>query len=146
MLSKTVGVPNSFESDCSRAEHEYMNNPPEIKQEIDQLNSSKSFGPFSIPVKLLKILKEYLAKPLEILFNCSFATGVVPKSFKLARVISIFKKGSQMCVSNYRPISLLSIFNKIMEKLMHKRLISYIEKKDILSKVQFGFRAKHSTI
>ena len=118
----------------------------EIKQEIDQINSSKSFGPFSIPVKLLKILKEYLAKPLEILFNCSFATGVVPKRFKLARVTPIFKKGSQLCVSNYRPISLLSIFNKIMEKLMYKRLISYIEKKDILSKAQFGFRAKYSTI
>ena len=63
-----------------------------IKQEIDQLNSSKSFGPFSMPVKLLKILKEYLAKPLKILFNCSFATGVVPKSVKLARVIPIFKR------------------------------------------------------
>ena len=116
-----------------------------IKQEIDQLNSSKSLGPFSIPVKLLKILKEYLAKSLEVLFNCSFATGVVPMSFKLARVIPIFKKGSQTCVSNYRPISLLSIFNKLLEKLMYKRLISYIEKKDILSKAQFGFRAKHST-
>ena len=89
---------------------------------------------------------EYLAKPLEILFNCSFSTGVVPKSFKIARVIPIFKKGSQMCVSNYRPISLLSIFNKIMEKLMYERLISYIEKKDILSKARFGFRAEHSTI
>ena len=118
----------------------------EIKQEIDQLNSLKIFGPFSIPVKLLKILKEYLAKPLEILFNCSFSTGVVPKSFKIARVIPIFKKGSQMCVSNYRPISLLSIFNKIMEKLMYERLISYIEKKDILSKARFGFKAEHSTI
>ena len=68
----------------------------EIKQEIDQLNSSKSFGPFSIPVKLLKILKEYLAKPLEVLFHCSFVTGVVPKSFKLARIIPIFKKVSQI--------------------------------------------------
>ena len=87
----------------------------EIKQEIDKLNSSKSFGPFSIPVKLLKILKEYLAKPLEILYNCLFATGVVPKSFKLVRVIPISKKGCQMCVSNYRPISLLSIFNKIIK-------------------------------
>ena len=91
-----------------------------IKQEIDQLNSSKSFGPFSIPVKLLKILKEYLAKPLEILFNCSFATGVVPKSFKQAQVIPIFKKGSQMCVSNYQPISLLSNFNGKVGKVHGK--------------------------
>lgn len=107
-----------------------------MKQEIDRLNSSKSFGPFCIPVKLLKILKEYLAKLREVLFNCSFATGVVPKSFKLARVIPIFKRGSQTCVSNYRPISLLSIFNKILERLVYKRLISYIEKKDILSKAR----------
>ena len=47
-----------------------------------------------------------------------------------------------MCLSNYRPISLLSIFNKILEKLMYKRIIiSYIEKRDVLYKGQFGFRA-----
>ena len=54
----------------------------EIEQEIIKLNPAKATGPFSIPIKLLKILNTYLSKPLEVLFNHSFVTGVVPESFK----------------------------------------------------------------
>ena len=65
---------------------------------------------------------------------------------KLAKVIPLYKKNSPEVPSNYRPISLLSIFGKIMEKLMHKRLYSFLEKYDILHSLQFGFRTKHSTL
>ena len=142
----------------SKSPLDYMNPPQsnsfllfpitsdEINQEINNLNPAKASGPFSIPTKLLKTLSTYLSKPLEILFNCSFSTGVVPDNFKIARVIPVFKKGSQTCVSNYRPISLLSIFNRLLEKLMYKRLINYIEKMKILYEGQFGFRSKHSTV
>jgi hypothetical protein len=65
---------------------------------------------------------------------------------KLAKIIPLFKAGCQSCVNNYRPIALLSVFDKILEKLMYKRLISYIENKNILFKNQFGFRSNHSTI
>lgn len=110
------------------------------------MNPSKVSGPFSIPTTLLKLLGRCLSKPLEILYNCSFSTGVVPNNFKLARVIPVFKKGSRTCSSNYRPISLLSIFNRLLEKLMYKRLISYIEKENIFYEGQFGFRSNHSTV
>ena len=66
--------------------------------------------------------------PLQLLFNCSFSTGLAPDQFKVARVVPIHKKGSSYLVSNYRPISLLSIFNKIIEKLIYNRIISYLEK------------------
>ena len=65
---------------------------------------------------------------------------------KLAKVIPLYKKNSSEVPSNYRPISLLSVFSKILEKLMHKRLYSFLEKYDILHSLQFGFRAKHSTL
>ena len=113
---------------------------------VYNLNPSKVSGPFSIPTTLLKLLGRCLSKPLEILYNCSFSTGVVPNNFKLARVIPVFKKGSRTCSSNYRPISLLSIFNRLLEKLMYKRLISYIEKENIFYEGQFGFRSNHSTV
>jgi retron-type reverse transcriptase len=74
------------------------------------------------------------------------STGVVPDKFKVASVIPIYKKGSHIILTNYRPISLLSIFNQLLEKIIYKRLISFIEKHNILYKNQFGFRSKHSTI
>ena len=57
------------------------------EEEISNLNADKATGPYSIPTKILKLLKDLLSKPLEILFNCSFAQSVVPDSFKIARVI-----------------------------------------------------------
>ena len=64
---------------------------------------------------------------------------------KIARVSPIYKKGSKNDPSNYRPISVLSIINKIFEKILHKRLYKYLTKYDILYKYQFGFREGHST-
>ena len=72
-----------------------------------------------------------IAKPLETLFNISFIAGTVPNSFKVAEVIPVYKKGSQTNLCNYRPISLLSIFNKLLEKLMFKRLIDFLEKNNM---------------
>ncbi len=89
--------------------------PHEIIDEINNLDLSKSVGPFSVPIKLLKIIKHFLAEPLALLYNCSFATGVVPDKFKIARVVPIHKKEDRVVISNYCPISLLSIFNKLLE-------------------------------
>ena len=117
----------------------------EIENEISYLNNSKSTGPFSIPTPILKLAKNVLSGPLAIIINASFATGIVPKKMKIAKVIPVFEKGSSTQLTNYRPISLLSVFNKILEKLMHKRLYSYINEKQILYSKQFGFRASYST-
>ena len=117
----------------------------EIEDKISNLNSSKAVGPFSIPIYLLKLLKTYFTTPLETIFNLSFNSGCVPDHFKIANVIPIHKKDSVTCLNNYRPISLISIFNRILEKLMFKRLSSFIEKHKILYDKQFGFRTKHST-
>ena len=77
---------------------------------------------------LLESVKNYICYPLAIIFNCSFTPGVVPDHFKVAKGILVYKKGSPLTVSNYRPISLLSIFNKILERLMHnRRLIKYFK-------------------
>lgn len=71
-------------------------------------------GPFSIPIGILKIIKFVVSKPLEMLFNASFSTGIVPSDLKLADVVPVCKKGSQKGLSNYLTISLLSIFNKLL--------------------------------
>ena len=70
----------------------------------------------------------------------SFITGGYPNLLKIVKVIPIHKGGSTQDVSNYRPISLLSIFDKIIEKLMHKRLYNFLMEHNILYQNQFGFR------
>ena len=116
----------------------------EVENEIDKLKSSKATGPYSIPITISKLLKTY--KSLECIFNCSWLTRVVPNKFKIASVIPIFKKGSHMIVNNYHLISLLSIFNQLLEKTVSKRLTSFINNHNTLYSKQFGFRSQHSTI
>ena len=118
----------------------------EIKVIINSLKSGKAVGPHSIPIYLLKMLSEYIAVPLCDIANESFSGAIFPDMMKLTKVISLYKKNSPEVPSNYRQLSLLSVFSKIVEKLMHKRLYSFLEKYDILHSLQFGFRAKHSTL
>ena len=70
----------------------------------------------------------------------SFLQGVVPSQFKIARVIPVHKKASFKQLNNFCPISLLPVFDRILEKLMYKRLINYVEKFKTLTDNQFGFR------
>ena len=79
------------------------------------------------------------------IFNLSISTGTFISYFKNAKVIPIFKKGNPKLVENYRPISILPVFSKILEKIVHKRLYFYCNRMIILSNCQFGFRKSHST-
>ena len=96
-------------------------------------------------VDILKLLKTVLSKPLEIIFNNSFSSGIVPSDMKSAHINSSFQERFPNLLSNYRPISLLSVFHKLLEKLMYNRLINFLENHDILFDKQFGFRSKHNT-
>ena len=113
----------------------------EIQLEIAKRQTGKAVGPCSISISILKILKSELAGPLLVIFNTSFLTGIVPNKFKLARVIPVFKKGSETNLNNYRPISLLSIFDKLLENVMFNRLADFLEKKRLIYNKQFGFRS-----
>ena len=117
----------------------------EISLVIQELKNGKSSGPNSIPIKLLKILEPHISVDVAILINESFETGIFPDKLKIAKVIPVFKKGLTSKNSNYRPISLLSIFSKLFEKIMHKRLYRFLEICEALFCMQFGFRSGHST-
>ena len=94
---------------------------------------------------LVKKLIPYLAIPLEHMFNISLQTGVFQDGMKIATVIPLFKNGNINDFTNYRPISLFSQFSKILEKIFHNRLMSFIEEKNTLYKSQYGFRKNMST-
>ena len=102
-------------------------------------------GPNSILTKILRLLTDDIFEHLSIIFNISFATGIFPEKLKVAKVIPIHKKDSKLEYSNYRPISLLSNADKILEKLMHNRLMKFLTKQKILYLKQFGFKKNFST-
>ena len=106
---------------------------------------NKSTGPASIPLRLLKDVADLIIVPLCHIINLSFSTGIFPDLLKVSKVVAIHKGGSTQEVNNFRPISLLSIFDKIIEKLMHKRLYQFFEDHNVLYEFQFGFRKKMST-
>ena len=116
----------------------------EVNDLINILNPSKSVGPNSIPIKLLKIIGVRVSPLLTLLVNQSFQSGIFPDKLKIAKVISLFKKGNPELPSNYRPISLLSIFSKTFEKPMYRRLYKFLEIHNILYSQQFGFQENHS--
>ena len=117
----------------------------EIANIISSLNSNKTSGPNSIPYRVLFLLKNEISKQLADLFNLSFMTGVFPSVLKTAKVVPVFKKDSKLNYSNYRPISLLSNIEKILEKLMYKRLYAFLDYNNIIYDLQFGFRQQYST-
>ena len=88
---------------------------------------------------------QYICEPLKHIFQISLTKGIVPNKLKIARVTPVFKAGEVTDVSNYRPISVLPCFSKILERIMYNRLFSYLDKNDILYNKQFGFQKANST-
>jgi Reverse transcriptase (RNA-dependent DNA polymerase) len=118
----------------------------EILTTFTELNSKKSEDYNGLSMYFLKNITLHLLKPLNHVFNLSFINGIVPNQLKIAKVVPIFKSGDPLLVDNYRPISLLSNFSKVLEKIMCKRLTQFLEDNRLISKNQYGFRKNHSTI
>ena len=107
-------------------------NDEEVESLINKVNTSKSVGPYSIPTNILKLSCLVLSKPLVKLINFSFSEGTFPDLLKFASVIPVFNKGDNLDYNNYRPISLISNNGKLIEKIVHKRLYSFLEKNYLL--------------
>ena len=117
----------------------------DVLKEISKLSVNKSTGLDGIGPKLLKLSKNVISPVLTILFNLSMNQGKFPQGFKIAKVVPIYKGGDHDNCSNYRPISILSTCSKLLEKLIHKQLYSYVQENDILFSGQSGFRPLYST-
>ena len=116
----------------------------EIENTILSLKENKSHIS-TYPNKSLKIISNLVSPLLSIILNKSLTTGCFPKSLKTARVVPIFKAGDRSNLNNYRPISILPIFSKIFERIVHKQLQSYLDHFKFLVSSQFGFRPHLST-
>ena len=117
----------------------------EILEATKLLKDKKTPDFCGISTNFLKQTISSFIDPLFHIFKLSFSCGVVPVQFKIAKVIPIFKSGDSSSMDNYRRISLLSSFSKMLEKIVASRLTSFFESSNLLSKWQFGFCSEHST-
>ena len=115
----------------------------EVEKIIRNLKDS-SAGWDSIDAKVVKQTYIGFLSPLTHIMNLSLSTGIVPMELKVARVTPIFKSGEVNVFTNYRPVSVLPLFSKILERLMYNRLLDFINRNKILYEYQFGFRSNHS--
>ena len=119
---------------------------PKILTEIaGKMLPKKSAGPDFISTKLLKQILPTIVSPLCHIFNLSLQTGYIPTQLKTAKVVPVFKSGDKNLYTNYRPISLLSSFSKLLEKLVARQMVGFLHKHNLLYKHQYGFRKAHST-
>lgn len=117
----------------------------EVKKIIISVTNKNSAGYDQIPCSLLRKIADYLLVPLTYLINLSFETGYFPEQLKIALVIPVHKRDDPRNPENYRPIALLSVFSKIFEKAFLLRLNSFLDRYDILTSRQYGFRKSRST-
>ena len=119
--------------------------PTEILDILKKLKPNNSSGHDNVSTKLLKSLDTSISLPLSILANASMQTGIVPNTLKIAKVVPIYKSKKHDEFANYRPIALFSSLSKVLEKLVHHRLYTFMENHNILNNNQYGFRQKFTT-
>ncbi len=133
---------NPFNQHSFRCDHVTL---PELLNVVSSLKASRSVVNDCFSSALLKDCVSFISDPLLYIFNASFDSGIFPNSLKHSRVIPVFKKGSKSEMSNYRPISITNPLAKVLEKLMHVRMTSFINKFHLLYDFQYGFRSNFST-
>ena len=117
----------------------------EVIDEVRQFKGKYSCGVDGIDMYTVKRVIDEIVEPITYICNKSLETGIFPEAFKIAKIIPIYKSGNRQDFSNYRPVSLLPQFSKILEKLFNKRLMDFINKQELLFNGQFGFRPNMST-
>ena len=119
--------------------------PGEVLAVIKTLEPKNSTDIYGFSSKLIKFVDTEICTPLAHIFNISVKDGIFPDKLKSSRVVPVFKNGDQREVNNYRPISLIPSFAKIIEKIISYKLINHLEINNLLTANQFGFQRKLST-
>lgn len=112
---------------------------------IKTCNNKTSCDIDDINMKTIRVVAMEIVKPFTHICNLSFQCGQFPSRMKMAKIIPLYKSGDKQCFNNYRPVSLLPQFSKILEKLFDKRIRNFIDKHNLLTDSQYGFRQNRST-
>ena len=112
---------------------------------LSSMSPCKATGLDNIPARFVKDGAEIIAQPVRHIINLSLSVGKVPEDFKLARVVPLHKKNSKTEVGNYRPVSVLNIMSKVVERVVFDQLYGYLSENKLLYELQSGFRSSYST-
>jgi len=149
LAEKIPTSPNTYDkymkTSCTNSLALYLTTPDEIINISHTIKATHSSGLDGIDPTIALAYIKLVAKPLAEIINCSLTTGIVPFELKSAKIVPIFKQGKKEDITNYRPISILPFFTKILEKIMYDRLNNHLSKNNILYSMQHGFRSGHST-
>ena len=126
--------------------NDFVISDEKILKIIRSLNPNKAHGWDEISIRMIKLSDVALVTPLKIIFTNCLRRGVFPEIWKCANVVPVHKKNEKNIKSNYRPISLLPIFGKVLEKLIYDSLYSHLVSCDLLNPNQSGFRPGDSTV
>ena len=144
-IPKTTKGFDEYVKKVSNTMPEYELTNEEFRNAFFSLKSNKSPGYDGISSNIVKNCFHSISSPLKHIFNLSIQKGMFPDSLKIAKVTPIFKAGEKCFVTNYRPISVLSCFSKILERIIHNRLMLHLVQNKILYCKQFGFQQSNST-
>jgi hypothetical protein len=117
----------------------------EVQKAAKALKNKLSAGIDEIPDCVVKQCIKVLKRPSTNIYNASLESGIFTYQLKVAKVILLYKKGDRKDIGNYKPTTLLSVFSKLLEKLLYNSVISFIEQNKIITEAQHGFRIKRST-
>ena len=148
LASKIHSQNNSFETYLTNINNELAFKElktEELEVAINSLKINKSPGIDDICSNVVVDVFSEIHKPIFEIFKSSIKTGTVPDKLKTAKIKPIFKTGEKFLLNNYRPISVLPTFSKILERIIYNRLYKYLIHNKLLNKKQFGFQTKHST-
>ena len=148
IVSEIPVVNENFESFLGDANLSSFFMSPIINQDVvnairDLKDNGSGILKFSTLV--LKDVRFTISNSLSKIYNLCIENGYFPEELKIGCITPVFKKGDKTEVSSYRPVCSLSSFSKIFERIVYNRMLQFIEKHDILSKTQFGFRKNVST-
>ena len=147
-LSKSqpgVNVNNFKEKACDKTFHFFPVSNDDVKKHIMKLKPKTSSGCDGISNVMLKETYEFYITPLTYLINKSLSDAEYPDNYKIATIKPLYKSKNKTELKNYRPISLLPVLSKILEKVVHKQIMSFLNKNNLLYQGQYGFRCKRST-
>ena len=156
LVSKLPSAPNIYGMNSVLRYYNNLNVEPEsfslnfcneenVRIILKDINISKASGIDNLTGRFLKDGAEILCKPISQICNLSVHLAIYPKSFKVAKLKPLFKKGSALEPQNYRPISLLPLISKVLEKIVLEQTQSFLRDNNLIYKLQSGFRSHHST-
>ena len=129
---------------CDRALDNLVIDVDAVERHLRSVHTKKAPGPDGVSPHLLKHCAEELSWPLSCIFRQCLSSGTWPTAWKEARVTPVHKKKDKTNPSNYRPISLLSVVSKVLERIIAEQLTGHLEEHHLLSPHQFGFRRGRS--